>query len=155
MIWGLLAHTTPKGQNIFGEISLAQYQTLFKWLCFALQVCDYSPHSPRAGFASEGFLKKIPFTELRETGRWTSDSSLRIYLDVIATSTEIAEQDSKSMLPLLRLVDAEFDSFFRWWPGCSDCSPSPLPATLTQVLNAAVKRWPIPMKEGAAARTLR
>ena len=122
MISGLLAHTSPKGQNVFGEISVAQYQTLLKGLCFALQVYDYSPHSPRAGFASEGFLMKIPLTELRETDWWTSGSSLRIYLDIIATSTESAERDSKCMLPLLRLIDAEFDAFFRWWPGCSDCS---------------------------------
>ena len=36
----------------------------------------------RAGFASEARARGLSFEEVREKGRWTSDSSLRIYLDV-------------------------------------------------------------------------
>ena len=46
----------------------------------------WTPHSPRAGFASEGRALNIPFVELRELGRWTSDSSLRIYIDTVSAA---------------------------------------------------------------------
>ena len=52
----------------------------------------WSGHSARAGWASHRFSIGQPFTELREDGRWSSDSSLRIYLDVIA-SQQLAHTD--------------------------------------------------------------
>ena len=74
--------TAPNGLLI--PYSLRLYS---RWLKFCedilgLQV-GWTPHSPRAGFASEGRLNKKSFTDLREEGRWTSDSSLRIYIDTV------------------------------------------------------------------------
>eukprot|EP00972_Heterocapsa_arctica_P009812 1444059-Heterocapsa_arctica.AAC.1 len=37
----------------------------------------WTPHSPRAGFASESSAEGCPFVEVRERGRWLADSSLR------------------------------------------------------------------------------
>ena len=102
-----------------------------------------------------GFLRGRPFTELREEGRWTSDSSLRIYLDLIATSTEHAELDAKHHLDMISKLDANFERYFRRWPGCPAYEALPLPAELLELLRCAIRRWPIPMKEGAAAKSLR
>ena len=137
----MLAHSTPKGHNLFECLSLMQYQTLFKWLNAAFGLEGYSPHSPRAGFASEGMLSRKSFVELREEGRWTCDSSLRVYLDVIATAAAVAEQDSRQHLSLVRMVDTQFINMFRWWPGCDMIAdrcevPPMLYETLIQAVRA-------------------
>ena len=150
-----LAATTPPKQSVFGSLSLMQYQTLFKWFCAALSVKDYSPHSPRAGFASEGFLSHKSFTDLREEGRWTSDSSLRIYLDVIATASALATEDARRQVTTLRYLDDYFYGVFRWWPGCPPQIQVPLPASLSATLFRAMRDWPVPMMQGHSARCLR
>ena len=61
---------------------MAQYYRLIKRACHNLRLPKlYSPHAPRAGFATESFLQGLEFTHIREMGRWTSDASLRTYLD--------------------------------------------------------------------------
>ena len=46
----------------------------------------WTPHSPRAGYATDAIARDVPFSEVKETGRWFSDSSLRVYIDVIGAS---------------------------------------------------------------------
>jgi hypothetical protein len=46
----------------------------------------FTPHSARAGFASQGISEGIPAAELQEVGRWISTSSFRIYVDVITAA---------------------------------------------------------------------
>ena len=41
------------------------------------------PHSARAGFASEATAWGMSFEQIRETGRWKVDSSLRVYIDMV------------------------------------------------------------------------
>ncbi len=43
----------------------------------------WSPHSVRAGFASEAKAWGMSFEQIRETGRWKVDSSLQIYIDML------------------------------------------------------------------------
>ena len=47
----------------------------------------WTPHSPRSGFASELTSAGVPFTEIRELGRWIADSSLRTYIDVVSSAS--------------------------------------------------------------------
>eukprot|EP00959_Pyramimonas_sp_CCMP1952_P295399 6178501-Pyramimonas_sp.AAC.1 len=42
----------------------------------------WSPHSPRSGWATDSRAEGASFAEIREGGRWVSDFSLRIHLDV-------------------------------------------------------------------------
>ena len=44
----------------------------------------WTPHSPRAGFASDSRAEGLSFEETREAGRWQADSSLRTYLDIVS-----------------------------------------------------------------------
>ena len=47
----------------------------------------FTPHSPRAGFATDGVIGGVPFAELQEQGRWVSPPSLRRYIDIITASS--------------------------------------------------------------------
>ena len=46
----------------------------------------WTPHSARAGFASEAIARGTPFNEVREQGRWRADSSLRTYIDIVSAA---------------------------------------------------------------------
>jgi hypothetical protein len=72
-----------------------------------------SPHSPRAGWASEARLAGVPFTEVQEAGRWQSPHSLRIYLDVITTS-ELLRMPSKVDM-ISRWLQEDFPARYPWW----------------------------------------
>ena len=47
----------------------------------------FTSHSGRAGFASEARPGGRDFVEIREEGRWLSDSSLRVYIDVVSAAS--------------------------------------------------------------------
>lgn len=46
----------------------------------------YTPHSPRAGFASEAVSRGEDAESIRIRGRWQSETSFRIYTDVIGAA---------------------------------------------------------------------
>jgi hypothetical protein len=72
-------------------------------------------HSPRAGWASELRLAGVEFTELRERGRWVSDSSLRMYLD--AVTAHYLTIRLQGVMPQFQLLMADFAHRYMWWPG--------------------------------------
>ena len=68
--------------------SLKRYRALIKR---AEERCGlrvgFSPHSPRAGFATDAIaLGKDP-SRIRSEGRWNSESSFKVYLDVIGAQS--------------------------------------------------------------------
>ena len=76
--------------------TLARYNTLIKRVSkkCGLEDVGWTAHSPRAGFASEARAQGRPFTDIREDGRWVADSSLRVYIDLVASAQ--LETDMKS-----------------------------------------------------------
>ena len=74
--------------------SISLYNRVLKEIEKTLNLSTNStPHSPRAGFATELRACGAPFSEIREQGRWLSDSSLRVYLDVVgAAQLEVNHQ---------------------------------------------------------------
>ena len=71
---------------------MTQYRTLLKSAEAALGLSvGWGPHSPRAGWATDFRAEGAPFTRIREGGRWVSDSSLRIYLDVQSANAVLTE----------------------------------------------------------------
>ena len=68
--------------------SLNKYGQVLKKVLKATQLesVSWTPHSPRAGFASEERARGRSFTDIREDGRWVADSSLRVYIDVVASA---------------------------------------------------------------------
>ena len=63
-----------------GNLSRALSRALQR---LGLESLGVTPHSARAGFATDGIVNKIPFQQLKIEGRWQSDSSLKIYIDAI------------------------------------------------------------------------
>ena len=136
-IFWLLSHLlsmTPPGQFLFGGFSLSQYQAKLSWLNEALGFEGCSSHSPRAGFATDHYLAGQDFVALREEGRWLSDTSLRIYLDVVSTALQATAPDAAVWASDLDYLAEHFYDCFPWWPE-SPVQPSlALPA---RVLAAA------------------
>jgi hypothetical protein len=77
---------TPAGGFLFPYCYHA-YNRAFKSVEQALGLrVGFSPHSPRAGFASERLARGEPAAEIQRKGRWLMQSSFAVYADVITAS---------------------------------------------------------------------
>ena len=79
-----------------------------------LQELHYTPHSPRAGWATQLRLSGTPFSEIQERGRWKNASTLRVYLDAVAASTTLLGR-THTLQPFAAYVDENFAERFPWW----------------------------------------
>ena len=96
-----LASTTGAGCKLFPH-TIEQYRSEIKLIEQLLGLSfGFGPHSPRAGFASEGRARGMSFVELREAGRWVADSSLRIYIDCVSAAAISVTLRSKGLVPAL------------------------------------------------------
>ena len=103
---------TPPGMFMFPH-TLADYRIKLKEVEAHLKLdMGYTPHSPRAGFATEARLMGMAFEEIREAGRWQSDSSLRTYLDLVGATITLRSLRAKGMGPLLELADSQWPLYF-------------------------------------------
>jgi len=73
---------------------------------------NWSPHSPRSGFATDCIIRGVPFMEIKERGRWLSESSLRTYLDVVSASSINASLATSQLTNSIAYVQTHFYSFF-------------------------------------------
>ena len=82
----LLKSVTPVNARLF-PYTLESYRSWLKAFTahFGLPF-KWTPHSARAGFASEARARGVPFTEIQEQGRWISASSLRVYIDCVGAA---------------------------------------------------------------------
>ena len=78
----------------------------------------FTPHSPRAGFATESIAEGQDFVSVREGGRWLSDSSLRVYLDLVGAAA--LSQQHKVEGREFELVYAA-TNFLDFLPGAHAC----------------------------------
>ena len=126
----VLKACTPDEQFLF-PATLDQYRRLLQQACERLNLPPFTPHSPRAGFASDAVLRGVDFVSLREEGRWVADSSLRVYLDAVATSAMAVSESAAALSGLLNEVEAAFVDTFLWWPASGLRAARPLPAALS------------------------
>jgi len=76
----LLVDTTPGNQRLC-SISTQSYRKLFRRTLRALNLSDdFVPHSLRHGGATRMYLEGATFAEVKARGRWSSDSTVRRYL---------------------------------------------------------------------------
>ena len=81
----ILIVATPPHERLFPH-SLASYASWLKQAQAQLRLeLQLSPHSPRVGFASDAIVAGIPAPQIKEAGRWLSDSSFRIYVDAVGS----------------------------------------------------------------------
>ena len=96
---------------VFG-FNLGTYQRLLAKACEALQLPAFTPHSARAGFATDQFLAGVDFVTIREAGRWLSDASLRVYLDAVTAASVEASQAGQEWAPLAAWLSQHFGLVF-------------------------------------------
>ena len=79
----LLKARTAPGGRLF-PYTLEKYRKLLTSVQTECKTqMGWTPHSPRAGFASEASAWGMSFEQIRENGRWKVDSSLRVYIDMV------------------------------------------------------------------------
>jgi integrase len=110
----LFGSSTPVGARLTNLVSTGQYAGALRRGAVQQGLEPrWTPHCPRAGWATETWLAGADFTALREAGRWRSDTSLRVYLDVVAATRLTDEPDVAARLPLLQQLNAAFYSIWR------------------------------------------
>ena len=72
----------------------------------------WTPHSPRAGFASESRALGFSFLEVREIGRWVADKSLRTYIDVVSAGSIAVNLQSQGLRPALAFAEEHWLEYF-------------------------------------------
>jgi integrase len=106
--------STPPGCRLTSLVTTSQYGRLLERAFCALKVPHlWTSHSPRAGWASDSVLRGLPFTDIREHGRWVSDASLRHYLDIVGTLT-VHEQTAHLDGPA-KFLEEKFLHRYPWW----------------------------------------
>lgn len=104
-----------RGQRLskIGSLSAYSRRRNLAAAAFHLGHLGWTPHSPRAGYASDAAIAGRVFNEVREEGRWTCDRSLRGYMDVQAVMGGELQHQLQAFAPLLTELANNFDSFFR------------------------------------------
>ena len=119
ILW-LLRHfrrTVPRGERLCSLRSLSGYAAWIERAAtyFGLGAVGWSPHSPRAGRASDLTLANRPFLEIRELGRWQCDRTLRRYLDIMAVAGGEIAARLEPFLPHVAAIQSNFAAHFRLW----------------------------------------
>ena len=73
---------------------------------------QWTAHCPRAGWATALWVAGVPFAELQEMGRWSSPSSLRVYLDFVAAADTLQRPPYCYYHGVMTQLDATFQQ--RW-----------------------------------------
>ena len=82
---------------------------------FGITNLHLTVHRPQAGWTTRMRLQGVSFTELREAGRWESDKSLRVYLDIIASAN--IEPLCMHLRPMSDWLESNFHERFTLWKG--------------------------------------
>jgi hypothetical protein len=111
----LIAHTR-QGEKLF-PFTAEAYASLLRahGRCLGLSDLGFTPHSPRAGAATQDRMDGVPFSEVQERGRWLVAASLRIYLDRAMALAQATVRHAKDLLPLLENPSL-MGTFFRLAP---------------------------------------
>ena len=103
---------TPEGYFLF-PFSLMTYRNEIKAVERLLNVSvGWTAHSPRAGYATDAGLAGMPFEEIREGGRWQSDSSLRTYLDIVSSAAVIRTLRLSGLAGQLNAAELHWPRYF-------------------------------------------
>ena len=72
----------------------------------------WTPHSGRAGFATDSRQEGRTFEEIREAGRWQADSSLRVYLDVVTATSVLLQARANGLSSALAWAARYWRAYF-------------------------------------------
>ena len=110
-----LVSESQDGQRMI-PYSYEQYRRLLKKITSTVLHLDiaWTPHSPRAGFASDATAAGRSFTEICEAGRWIADSSLRTYIDVVSAASISTNLRLSGMRPAIIYAREHIFEFVPW-----------------------------------------
>ena len=107
-----LVKRTPQHGRLF-PASQSLYRALLVQAQLDLGVrVGWTPHSPRAGYATDARSEGVSFTEIQEVGRWASASSLRTYLDVVGSSNIAVTLKARGLADALRFSSEHWPRYF-------------------------------------------
>ena len=90
-----------------------EHRILLKRICELLKLpFNITPHSPRAGFASDGVAQGIPRQVLMDGARWTSETSFRVYVDLVSAAAISVSLRSNAHTASMLYAETHFLSFF-------------------------------------------
>ena len=109
--------TTGLDDFLTSHRSLSAYAKLIRMAMsyYGMEDIGWTPHSPRAGYVSDAAVTGRSFVETREHGRWVSDRSLRIYMDIMAVMAGDLMIRLRPYHGLVRDLEICFDRHFVWW----------------------------------------
>lgn len=107
----IVAHTAQ--ENLLFPYTINHYRSLIHQVESSLGLSvGWGAHSPRAGFASDARAAGVPFEEVREAGRWQSDTSLRTYLDIVSAFDIQVSLRTSGFAPALAWLDRFWWTYF-------------------------------------------
>ena len=107
-----LRNNTPDGALLF-PYSIDTYRRLLAKVSMRLGLTDlhYTPHGPRAGYATEATLNKVPMAEIMGTGRWSQEKTLRTYVDVVSARSVISTMRMAGLAEAMEYAAAHWTSY--------------------------------------------
>ena len=111
LLWRLV-HCTESNALLF-PVSYSQYRELLAQVGEHLGAgVRFTPHSPRAGFATEESSRGVDISNIRERGRWASEQSFKTYLDIVSASQVEAAFHLRGIGTALGEAIRHFSEFF-------------------------------------------
>lgn len=99
----LVAAAGPDGRLC--NFSYATFRTRLQKACQELGLTDlaFTPHSMRAGGATQLLMEGFACEKIQAAGRWASPKSCKIYLDAVFALAQSTSARARRFLPLLAL----------------------------------------------------
>ena len=139
-----LKQSSSPGDRLVGY-TYEQSRRILAVVCkdVGLSAVGFTPHSPRAGFATECVAAGLGLARTRELGRWVSETSCRTYLDVVTASSIQATLKSNHLQAAQAYCGAHLLSFFIGSASCLRTAPAPVgaPAGATDAAQGH-QAWP-------------
>jgi len=109
-----LARTTAADTCLSSMVSLYHLQSLITRGLADLDIdLRFTPHCPRAGWATYRHTVGQPFADLREDGRWRTEASLRVYLDAVSNTNALAVPSVARQLDWFRTLASTLPSWLK------------------------------------------
>ena len=103
--------STRPGASFCDWTDTTQITTALRAACRQLGLNpQWTAHCPRAGWAAAHYVRGTAFTEFLELSRWSSTTSARTYLDVVASSAVASQPDVMAWSDTMNSLDANFAS---------------------------------------------
>ena len=107
-VWLMKQHT-PSEAKLTRWTSSPQITAALRQACQQLGILDcFTAHSCRAGWATARHLAGQSINELLCDGTWTSESTLRIYLDVVSGPNALSHPSLAPYLERIRFLQCEY-----------------------------------------------